>query len=227
MPWHIKNLIFDSQKQLHTQGTTNGTRIMKSYFKICKEGIYLGWHQRESKFLFLYLDDLFNKRILVTKEPIVCSEAWFYLKGLHRHRHPYNLTQADTARESAKHTHTHKTHPNTHFFTFNILSTINQYTTCYQHKSKTKIKGEVSPNNNVDWVSRKQFHKPNSKVWADLDNPFKRSDYAKLCMLPSLDGTRPEYVISQEDNSPLTLYIDFHNFQIFLDINSPFDPVHS
>ena len=27
--------------------------------------------------------------------------------------------------------------------------------------------------------------------------------------------------------SPLTLYIDFQNFQIFGDINSPFDPVHS
>ena len=25
------------------------------------------------------------------------------------------------------------------------------------------LKGEVSPNNNVDWVSRKQFYKPNSK----------------------------------------------------------------
>ena len=25
-------------------------------------------------------------------------------------------------------------------------------------------KGEVSPNNNVDWVSRKQFYKPNSKI---------------------------------------------------------------
>ena len=46
-------------------------------------------------------------------------------------------------------------------------------------------------------------------------------------MSPSLDGTRPEYMISQEDNSPLTLYIDFSNFQIFLDINSSFDPVHS
>ena len=31
-------------------------------------------------------------------------------------------------------------------------------------------------------------------------------------MSPSLDGTLPEYVISQEDNSPLTLYIDFHIF---------------
>ena len=57
---------------------------------------------------------------------------------------------------------------------------------------------------------------------------FKRSDYAKLCMSPSLDGTLPEYVISQEDNSPLTLYIDFHNFLLFfLDINSPFDQLHS
>ena len=78
----------------------------------------------------------------------------------------------------------------------------------------------------IGWVES-NFTNPTVKVWADLDNPFKRSDYAKLCMSPSLAGTRPEYVISQEDNSPLTLYIDFHNFQIFLDINSPFDPVHS
>ena len=48
-----------------------------------------------------------------------------------------------------------------------------------------------------------------------------------LCMSPSLDGTLPEYVISQEDNSLLTLYIDFHNFRFFLDIKSPFDQVHS
>ena len=34
-------------------------------------------------------------------------------------------------------------------------------------------------------------------------------------------------VISQKDNSPLTLYIDFHNVEFFLDINSPFDQVHS
>ena len=45
---------------------------------------------------------------------------------------------------------------------------------------------------------------------------------------PQMDVTRPEYVISQEDNSPLTLYIDFHKFLFFfLDINIPFDPVHS
>ena len=71
------------------------------------------------------------------------------------------------------------------------------------------IKGEVSPNNNVDWVSRSNFTNLTVKVWADLDNPFNRSDYAKLCMSPSLDGILPEYVISQEDNFPLTLYIDF------------------
>ena len=78
----------------------------------------------------------------------------------------------------------------------------------------------------IGWVES-NFTNPTVNVWTDLDNPFKRSDYAKLCMSPSLDGTQPEYVISQEDNSPLTLYIDFQNVQIFLDINSPFDPVHS
>ena len=31
-------------------------------------------------------------------------------------------------------------------------------------------------------------------------------------MLPSLDRTMLESVISQENNSPLTLYIEFHNF---------------
>ena len=34
-------------------------------------------------------------------------------------------------------------------------------------------------------------------------------------MSPSLDGTLPEYVISQEDNSPLTLYIDFSQIKFF------------
>ena len=63
----------------------------------------------------------------------------------------------------------------------------------------------------IGWVES-NFRNPSVKVWADLDNPFKGSDYAKLCISPSLDGTLPEYVISQEDNSPLTLYIDFHNF---------------
>ena len=83
----------------------------------------------------------------------------------------------------------------------------------------------------IGWVES-NFTNPTVKVRADLDNPFKRSEYAKLCMSPSLDGTLPEeymymYVISQEEKSPLTLYIDFQNFYIFLDINSPFDQVHS
>ena len=44
-------------------------------------------------------------------------------------------------------------------------------------------------------------------------------------MSPSLDETMPESVISQENNSPLTLYIEFHNFNFFVDINtnSPVD----
>ena len=60
----------------------------------------------------------------------------------------------------------------------------------------------------IGWVES-NFTNPTVKLWADLDNPFKRSDYGKLCMSPSLDGTLPEYMISQEDNSPLTLYIEF------------------
>ena len=55
-----------------------------------------------------------------------------------------------------------------------------------------------------------------------MDNdPFKRTNYAKFCMLPSRDGTLPESVMPQENNSPLTFYIDFHNCLFFLDINSP------
>ena len=46
-------------------------------------------------------------------------------------------------------------------------------------------------------------------------------------MSNSLDGTMPDCVISQENNSPLTLYIEFQNFYIFLDINSPVDQVQS
>ena len=63
----------------------------------------------------------------------------------------------------------------------------------------------------IGWIES-NFTNPTVTVWADLDNPFKRSDYAKLCMSPSLEGTLPEYVISQENNSPLTLYIDFQKF---------------
>ena len=40
-----------------------------------------------------------------------------------------------------------------------------------------------------------------------MDNPSKRSDNAKLCMSPSLDGTRPEYVISQEKTPLMEFFL--------------------
>ena len=49
-----------------------------------------------------------------------------------------------------------------------------------------------------------------------MDNPFKRSDYAKLCMSPSLDGTLSEYVISQEHNFPLTFNFSWISIVIFI-----------
>ena len=77
----------------------------------------------------------------------------------------------------------------------------------------------------IGWVES-NFRNPTVKVWADLDNPFKRSDYAKLCMSPSLDGTRPEHVISQGQLS-IDFVHRFPQFSNFLGYNSPFDPVHS
>ena len=47
-----------------------------------------------------------------------------------------------------------------------------------------------------------------------MDNPFKRTNYATFCMSPSLDGGMTESVISQENNSQLTLYIEFHTQKI-------------
>ena len=35
----------------------------------------------------------------------------------------------------------------------------------------------------------------------------------------------PESVMPQENNSPLSLYIDFYNFEFFLDINSLVDQI--
>ena len=57
------------------------------------------------------------------------------------------------------------------------------------------LKGKFAHTMWIGWVES-NFTNPTVKVWADLDNPFKRSDYAKLCMSPSLGGTLPEYVIS-------------------------------
>ena len=64
----------------------------------------------------------------------------------------------------------------------------------------------------IGWVES-NVRNPSVKVLEDLDNPFKRIDDAKLCMSPSLNGTLPEYVISQEDNFPLTLYTDLQQQQ--------------
>ena len=98
---------------------------------------------------------------------------------------------------------------------------------CHINTYPMELKGKFSQTTMwIGWVEC-NFTNPTVKVWADLDNPFKRSDYAKLCMSPSLDGTLPEYVISQEDNSLLTLYIDFQFFLFFSDINSPFVHVRS
>ena len=78
--------------------------------------------------------------------------------------------------------------------------------------------GEISPNNNVDWVSRKgRKHLRNptenfEQIWIiHLREPIA----AMFCMSPSLEGNMPESVISQENKSPFTLYIEFHNVKFF------------
>ena len=78
------------------------------------------------------------------------------------------------------------------------------------------IKGKFPQTTMWTGWAESNFRNPTVKFWANLDNPFKRTNYAKLCMSPSLDGTLPESVISQENNSPLTLYIELHNFLSFL-----------
>ena len=83
------------------------------------------------------------------------------------------------------------------------------YTSWLITKYYEYIKGEVTMW--IGWVEN-NFRNPTVKFLANLDNPFKRTNYAKFCMSPSLEGTLPENVISQENNSPLTLYIEFHNF---------------
>ena len=75
------------------------------------------------------------------------------------------------------------------------------------------------------WVES-NFRNPTVECYANFDNPFKRTNCAKLCMSPSPDRTLPESVMSQENNSPLTLHIEFHNCFCW-DINSPVDQVQS
>ena len=47
----------------------------------------------------------------------------------------------------------------------------------------------------IGWVDS-NFTNPTVKFGANLDNPFERTNYAKFCMSPSLDGTMPESAIS-------------------------------
>ena len=60
------------------------------------------------------------------------------------------------------------------------------------------LKGKFPQTTIWIWWVESNFRNPSVIVWAEF---HKRSDYAKWCMSPSLDGTLPAYVISQEDNS--------------------------
>ena len=46
-------------------------------------------------------------------------------------------------------------------------------------------------------------------------------------MSPSLDEALPEYVITQDNNPPLTLFIEFQTVRFFLDISILVDQVQS
>ena len=81
----------------------------------------------------------------------------------------------------------------------------------------------------IGWVES-NFTNPKVKVWADLDNPFKRSDYGKVVYV-ALSGWNSARIC---DITRGQLSIDFvHRFFFFRffflggDINSPFDQVHS
>ena len=75
------------------------------------------------------------------------------------------------------------------------------------------------------------FTGPNSNRLSRFGSnlPFNENVIMQTCVCrPLWSGTQPEYVISQEDNSPFTLYIDFRAyFNFSWNINSPFDQVHS
>ena len=104
-----------------------------------------------------------------------------------------------------------------------------QYFTSFLYYS-TVIE-EISPNNIVDWVIWSNFRNLTVKVWANLDNSFKRNDYAKFCiyMSASLDGNLPEVCDAiREQLSIAFVHIFFRIcYYFFLDINSPVDQVQS
>ena len=55
---------------------------------------------------------------------------------------------------------------------------------------------------------------------------FPQTTFNSLCR-PLQTVTLPESVIPQENNSPLTLYINLHNSLFFLNIKRPIDQVHA
>ena len=76
-----------------------------------------------------------------------------------------------------------------HICTFKLLTVINfhaNYIFVYTIRTLIQsLKGKFPQTTMwIGWVESNYFRNPSVKVWADLDNPFKRSDYAKLCMSP-------------------------------------------
>ena len=72
------------------------------------------------------------------------------------------------------------------------------------------LKGKFPQTMWIGWVES-NLRNPAVKFWANLDNPLRELFMQSFVCRP-LDGTMPESVISQENNSPLTLYIEFHDF---------------
>ena len=98
---------------------------------------------------------------------------------------------------------------------------------CYCLSYSSTLKGKFPQTTIwIGWVES-NFRNPTVKFGANFDNPFKRTNYANICMPPSQDRTLPESVISQENHSPFTLYIDFQKFQFVMDMNSSVDQVQS
>ena len=63
------------------------------------------------------------------------------------------------------------------------------------------------------------FRNPTTKVWANLENPIKSYDFSNFwlisCMPPS-GGTLLQSVMSQQNNSLMELYTNFHKILFFM-----------
>ena len=53
------------------------------------------------------------------------------------------------------------------------------------------LKGKFPQTISIGWVES-DFRNRIAKCWENLDNPFKRTNYAKFCIAPSLGRTLPE-----------------------------------